>query len=218
MPYQYDPQGGTVKGDPVVEIIKTALDHGVNFFDNAEIYSNGESEKEMRRAFKELDVDRSQLVVSTKIFFGTGKSDPNQKLSSRKHIIEGIDSLADDLKAGARMGSAISLTPDVSPGQSPTLSTVHLSSSSSSSSSRFLPSQQQPPFHQRAATTSSSSSSSTRPRSSSSIPRYSFATCDACGMSRSGVTPSAFSPSSPPSISSTSPLFLNSFLFRLGLL
>ncbi|GAA5885333.1 hypothetical protein JCM16303_006006 [Sporobolomyces ruberrimus] len=115
MPYQYDPKnmpfrslgdtglrvsllsyggwlttGGTVKGDPVVEIIKTALDHGVNFFDNAEIYSNGESEKEMGRAFKELDVDRSQLVVSTKIFFGTGKSDPNQKGSSRKHIIEGL--------------------------------------------------------------------------------------------------------------------------------
>lgn len=44
----------------------------------------------MGRAFKELDVDRSQLVVSTKIFFGTGKSDPNQKGSSRKHIIEGL--------------------------------------------------------------------------------------------------------------------------------
>jgi aryl-alcohol dehydrogenase-like predicted oxidoreductase len=54
------------------------------------IYSNGESEKEMGRAFKELDVDRSQIVVSTKIFFGTGKSDPNQKGSSRKHLIEGL--------------------------------------------------------------------------------------------------------------------------------
>ncbi|GAA6012069.1 hypothetical protein JCM11491_001739 [Sporobolomyces phaffii] len=115
MPYQYDPKnmifrplgdtglrvslfsyggwlttGGTVKGDPVVEIIKTALDHGVNFFDNAEIYSNGESEREMGRAFKELDVDRSQLVVTTKIFFGTGKSDPNQRGNTRKHIIEGL--------------------------------------------------------------------------------------------------------------------------------
>lgn len=44
----------------------------------------------MGRAFKELDVDRSQLVVTTKIFFGTGKSDPNQRGSSRKHLIEGL--------------------------------------------------------------------------------------------------------------------------------
>ncbi|TKA50353.1 hypothetical protein B0A53_06243 [Rhodotorula sp. CCFEE 5036] len=83
--------GGTVKGDPVKDLIKTALDNGVNFFDNAEIYSNGQSEIEMGRVFKELDVDRSQIVVSTKIFFGTGKSDPNQKGLSRKHIIEGLN-------------------------------------------------------------------------------------------------------------------------------
>ncbi|GAA5837638.1 hypothetical protein JCM9279_006817 [Rhodotorula babjevae] len=82
--------GGTVKGDPVKELIKEALDHGVNFFDQAEVYSNGQSESEMGRVFEELEVDRSQLVVSTKIFFGTGKSDPNQKGLSRKHIIEGI--------------------------------------------------------------------------------------------------------------------------------
>ncbi|GAA6004600.1 hypothetical protein JCM10207_000951 [Rhodosporidiobolus poonsookiae] len=81
--------GGTVKGDPVKDLIKTALDNGVNFFDNAEIYANGQSELEMGRVFKELEVDRSQLVVSTKVFFGTGKSDPNQRGLSRKHIIEG---------------------------------------------------------------------------------------------------------------------------------
>ncbi|GAA6004887.1 uncharacterized protein JCM10292_002546 [Rhodotorula paludigena] len=82
--------GGTVKGDPVKDLIKTALDHGVNFFDNAEIYANGQSEIEMGRVFKELEVDRDQLVVSTKVFFGTGKTDPNQKGLSRKHIIEGV--------------------------------------------------------------------------------------------------------------------------------
>ncbi|GAA5848467.1 hypothetical protein JCM8547_004523 [Rhodosporidiobolus lusitaniae] len=81
--------GGTVKGDPVTELVKTALDNGVNFFDTAEIYANGEAEIHMGEAFKKLDVDRSQLVVSTKVFFGTGKSDPNQKGLSRKHIIEG---------------------------------------------------------------------------------------------------------------------------------
>ncbi|BGP53979.1 hypothetical protein JCM8202_002977 [Rhodotorula sphaerocarpa] len=83
--------GGTQKGDIVKDLIKTCLDNGINFFDNAEVYSNGQSEIEMGRVFKELDVDRSQIVVSTKIFFGTGKSDPNQKGLSRKHIVEGMN-------------------------------------------------------------------------------------------------------------------------------
>ncbi|CEQ39785.1 SPOSA6832_01335 [Sporobolomyces salmonicolor] len=81
--------GWLTVGDPVKDLIKTALDHGVNFLDNAEVYANGQSEIEMGRVLRELDVDRSQLVISTKVFFGTGKSDPNQKGLSRKHIIEG---------------------------------------------------------------------------------------------------------------------------------
>ncbi|GAA5822929.1 hypothetical protein JCM11251_004427 [Rhodosporidiobolus azoricus] len=81
--------GGTVKGDPVKDIIKTALDHGVNFFDNAEVYSNGESEIQMGRVFKELEVKRSDIVVSTKVFFGYTQVGPNDRGLSRKHIIEG---------------------------------------------------------------------------------------------------------------------------------
>ncbi|BGP22735.1 hypothetical protein JCM10295v2_001626 [Rhodotorula toruloides] len=82
--------GGSVKGQTNTDLIKCALDHGVNFFDNAEVYANGESEIAMGQAFKDLDVDRDQIVVTTKIFFGTGKSDPNQRGLSRKHIIEGM--------------------------------------------------------------------------------------------------------------------------------
>jgi len=81
--------GGTQKGTIVKDLMKTAYDAGVNFFDNAEIYSNGESEKEMGQAIKDLGWQREQLVISTKVFFGTGKADPNQKGLSRKHIIEG---------------------------------------------------------------------------------------------------------------------------------
>ncbi|GAA5885265.1 hypothetical protein JCM6882_009547 [Rhodosporidiobolus microsporus] len=90
--------GGTVKGDPVKDLIKTALDHGVNFFDNAEVYASGQSEIEMGRVFKELEVDRSSIVVSTKVFFGLGQGggkggdsgrDPNDGGLSRKHIVEG---------------------------------------------------------------------------------------------------------------------------------
>ncbi|KAM0749436.1 Aldo/keto reductase [Meredithblackwellia eburnea MCA 4105] len=86
--------GGTVNGDPVKEIMKTAFDAGVNFFDTAEIYANGNSEKEMGRVIKELGWNRREIVIATKIFFGTGRKDPNQKGLSRKHLIEGIqDSL-----------------------------------------------------------------------------------------------------------------------------
>ncbi|KAH9932092.1 Aldo/keto reductase [Epithele typhae] len=79
--------GETVNGDPVKEIIKTALENGVNMFDTAEGYAAGKAELEMGRVFKELDVLRSDIVVTTKIFWG-GKG-PNDTGLSRKHIIEG---------------------------------------------------------------------------------------------------------------------------------
>jgi aryl-alcohol dehydrogenase-like predicted oxidoreductase len=44
----------------------------------------------MGEAFKELKLKREEIVVTTKIFFGTKREDPNQKGLSRKHIIEGL--------------------------------------------------------------------------------------------------------------------------------
>ncbi|KAK0199711.1 voltage-gated potassium channel beta-2 subunit [Desarmillaria ectypa] len=86
--------GGTVVGDPVKEIIKTAFENGINMFDTAEAYEKGKSEIEMGRAIKELGYRRSDLVISTKIFFGP-RSGPNDGGLSRKHIIEGTqESLA----------------------------------------------------------------------------------------------------------------------------
>ncbi|TBU29779.1 voltage-gated potassium channel beta-2 subunit [Dichomitus squalens] len=79
--------GATVVGDPVKECIKTALEHGINMFDTAEGYAEGKAELEMGRVFKELDVKRTDIIVSTKIFWG-GKG-PNDTGLSRKHIIEG---------------------------------------------------------------------------------------------------------------------------------
>ena len=60
--------GGTQKGDIVKECLKTAWDHGINFFDTAEIYANGESEVEMGRALKELGWPRDEYVLSTKVY------------------------------------------------------------------------------------------------------------------------------------------------------
>ncbi len=69
------------------EMIKKSYDLGVNFFDTAEVYGSGEAEIAMGKAFKELNLPREQLVVSTKLFWG-GQG-PNDTGLSRKHVIEG---------------------------------------------------------------------------------------------------------------------------------
>jgi voltage-dependent potassium channel beta subunit len=67
-----------------------AYDHGVNFFDNAEVYALGESEKMMGRVLKNKKWDRTSYVVSSKAYFGwRGKENkPNQTGLSRKHLVE----------------------------------------------------------------------------------------------------------------------------------
>lgn len=67
-----------------------AYDHGVNFFDNAEVYALGESEKMMGRVLKKKNWDRTSYTVSSKAFWGwRGKENkPNQTGCSRKHLVE----------------------------------------------------------------------------------------------------------------------------------
>ncbi len=77
--------------DKVAEdLMGMAYDNGVNFFDNAEVYALGESEKMMGRVLKKKKWDRSSYIVSSKAFFGwRGKEDkPNQTGNSRKHLTE----------------------------------------------------------------------------------------------------------------------------------
>lgn len=75
--------------DVAYKCMKEAYDAGVNFFDNAEVYANGQSEILMGKVLKKTGWKRSDLVLSTKIFWG-GEG-PNDKGLSRKHIIEGTD-------------------------------------------------------------------------------------------------------------------------------
>ncbi|POV93978.1 hypothetical protein PSTT_17091 [Puccinia striiformis] len=83
--------GSVATGTAVKELMQIAWDHGCNYFDNAEIYSNGNSEIEMGKAIKELGWERSEYMIATKVFFGTGNSEePNGRGLSRKHIIEGV--------------------------------------------------------------------------------------------------------------------------------
>jgi voltage-dependent potassium channel beta subunit len=67
--------------------MQIAYDHGVNFFDNAEAYAGGQSETMMGEIIQEKGWDRTDLVLSTKIFWGG--DGPNDQGLSRKHVIEG---------------------------------------------------------------------------------------------------------------------------------
>ncbi len=72
------------------ELMGIAYDSGINFFDNAEAYALGESEKMMGRILKKQKWDRSSFVISSKAYFGwRGKDNkPNQTGNSRKHLTE----------------------------------------------------------------------------------------------------------------------------------
>ncbi|MGA9852429.1 MAG: aldo/keto reductase [Gammaproteobacteria bacterium] len=74
------------------QCIGTAYDAGVNFFDNAETYANGESERIMGQALKNLKYPRDSWCVSSKVFFGSHTNPkPTQHGLSRKHIVEACD-------------------------------------------------------------------------------------------------------------------------------
>ena len=72
------------------ELMGIAYDNGINFFDNAEVYALGESEKMMGRVLKQKNWDRTSYTLSSKAYFGwRGKDNkPNQTGLSRKHLTE----------------------------------------------------------------------------------------------------------------------------------
>lgn len=71
-------------------LMMQAYDAGVNFFDNAEVYSAGLSEEMMGRVLRKVNWDRSSYVLSSKAYFGWKGADkkPNQHGLSRKHLME----------------------------------------------------------------------------------------------------------------------------------
>ena len=73
------------------ELIAACVRAGVNFFDTAECYAHGKSEEIMGEAFRQLDIPRTDIVVTTKIFHGAVKDpEPTARGLSRKHVIEGV--------------------------------------------------------------------------------------------------------------------------------
>ncbi len=69
--------------------IREALEHGINFFDTADVYSQGASEEILGRALKEYS-KRPEVVIATKVHGVMGPG-ANAKGLSRKHIMEAID-------------------------------------------------------------------------------------------------------------------------------
>ncbi len=69
--------------------IKRALEAGINFFDTADIYSNGASEEVLGRALRDF-ASRDEVVIATKVFNPMGPG-PNDRGLSRKHIMSAID-------------------------------------------------------------------------------------------------------------------------------
>jgi len=84
----YGNQMGT---DVAGECMAAAYDAGVNFFDNAEVYAKGESEKIMGEVLRKRKWPRSSYIVSTKFFWGL-RDGPNEKNTlNRKYLRQAID-------------------------------------------------------------------------------------------------------------------------------
>jgi aryl-alcohol dehydrogenase-like predicted oxidoreductase len=81
---------GTVDQAGADALIKTSLDAGINFFDTADVYSEGESEKILGQSLKNLGIPRKDAVLATKVFgrVGPGRNDVG---ASRGHIMDAVE-------------------------------------------------------------------------------------------------------------------------------
>jgi len=81
---------GGVSQEGVDELVKAALDGGINFFDTADVYSQGESETTLGQSFKNLKISRKDVVLATKAYsrVGPGRNDVG---ASRGHIMDAIE-------------------------------------------------------------------------------------------------------------------------------
>jgi voltage-dependent potassium channel beta subunit len=79
--------GNQISDQVASELVHTAYDHGVNFFDNADVYAKGKAEEVLGKAI--MDIPRETLIISSKVFFPT-MDGVNGRGLSRKHINESI--------------------------------------------------------------------------------------------------------------------------------
>jgi aryl-alcohol dehydrogenase-like predicted oxidoreductase len=81
---------GAVSQAGADELVKAGLDGGINFFDTADVYSEGESEKTLGQSFKNLNISRKDIVLATKVYsrVGPGRNDMG---ASRGHIMDAVE-------------------------------------------------------------------------------------------------------------------------------
>lgn len=79
-------QIGRLRQDEADLLVRTALDAGINFFDTANVYAGGDSERILGQALRNLGADRDELVIATKVLGPMGAG-PNARGASRAHIL-----------------------------------------------------------------------------------------------------------------------------------
>ncbi|MFZ1864195.1 MAG: aldo/keto reductase [Polyangiales bacterium] len=77
--------------DSALRCMEAAWNAGVNFFDNAEVYAGGKSERIMGRALRELGWPRESYVISTKLYWGLREGPNTRNTLNRKYLLQGID-------------------------------------------------------------------------------------------------------------------------------
>ena len=72
------------------ELVKTSIESGINFFDTADVYTEGESEKILGQSLNNLGIARQNVVIATKVYgrVGPGRNDIG---ASRGHIMDGVE-------------------------------------------------------------------------------------------------------------------------------
>lgn len=96
--------------EEALPLLKAAFDIGINTWDTAGVYSNGESEKIIGKAIKRYNIPRAQLVILTKCYFGVSDVPSelmgevynsrrwvNRNGLSRKHILDAVDASVERL-------------------------------------------------------------------------------------------------------------------------
>jgi voltage-dependent potassium channel beta subunit len=83
--------GTQVDVDAATASLEEAYKQGVNFFDNAEVYTKGESERIMGAALRKLNWRRGSWLVSTKIYWGLEEGPNERNTLNRKRLLESID-------------------------------------------------------------------------------------------------------------------------------
>lgn len=81
---------GKLQLDAVSDIVKKAVDSGINFIDTANVYSHGQSEELTGQAIKKLGLPRDKLVIATKAS-GIMSDDINDRGQSRYHLMNSVD-------------------------------------------------------------------------------------------------------------------------------